>query len=82
MIEHAVVIVLFLDQRGAFVLAFNRAMEGVLQPVGVELAPDQIILRASLDEAVARRVVASFDKDFTSLAPRELEARILVRARA
>jgi protein required for attachment to host cells len=39
------------------------------------------ILRGSLDEAVARCVVASLDKDFTRLTPRELEARLMVRTR-
>jgi len=39
------------------------------------------ILRGSLDETVAKRVVASIDKDLTSLTPHELEGRIMVRTR-
>jgi len=39
------------------------------------------LLRGALDEAVARCVVASFDRDYTSLPPEELSARIHAHAR-
>ena len=45
MVKHAVVIVLFLDQRGAFVLTFHRAANRALQQMCVEIVLCQIILR-------------------------------------
>ena len=47
MIEQAVVIFLFLDQRDAFLLACNGTMQGVPQRRRLQLVVPQIILRAA-----------------------------------
>ena len=46
MVEDAVVIVLFLDQGGALLLAFHRATDGAPQPARLKFFLWQIILRA------------------------------------
>ncbi len=50
MIKHAVIIILFLDERRPFMLAFQRATQGALQHVRVKFVLGQIILCAGPDD--------------------------------